>query len=88
MKAVSAKKDNTMKLFGTVKSFDEIKGYGTIKPEAGGDELRFEKSAVQWGIATTPKNERRLSYEVGRMAAATLAPSICIPRKLAGLGSM
>jgi CspA family cold shock protein len=66
MKAVSAKKDNNMKLFGTVKSFDETKGYGIIKPEAGGDELRFEKSAVQWDNATTPKTERRLSYEVGK----------------------
>ena len=26
----------------------------------------FEKSAVQWGNATTPKTERRLSYEVGK----------------------
>jgi CspA family cold shock protein len=66
MTAVSAKKDNIMKLFGTVKTFDETKGYGTIKPEAGGDELRFEKSAVQWGNETTPKTERRLSYEVGK----------------------
>jgi CspA family cold shock protein len=66
MTAVSAKKDKLMKLFGTVKSFDETKGYGTIKPEAGGEELRFEKNAVQWGSATTPKTERRLSYEVGK----------------------
>jgi len=66
MMAVSAKKDNNMKLFGTVKTFDEAKGYGTIKPEAGGEELRFEKSAVQWGNATTPKTERRVSYEVGK----------------------
>ena len=55
-----------MKLFGTVKLFDEIKGYGKIKPEAGGGELRFEKSAVQWGDETTPKTERRLSYEIGK----------------------
>jgi CspA family cold shock protein len=60
------KKDNIMKLFGTVKLFDDIKGYGTIKPEAGGDELRFEKSAVRWGDATTSKAERRLSYEIGK----------------------
>ena len=39
MTAVSAKKDNIMKLYGTVKTFDEAKGYGTIKPEAGGDVL-------------------------------------------------
>lgn len=64
--AVSAKKDIIMKLFGTVKTFDETKGFGTIKPEAGGNDLRFEKSAVNWGDATTPKTERRLSYEVGK----------------------
>ena len=28
-----------MKYFGTVKSFDAIKGLGEIKPEAGGDAL-------------------------------------------------
>ena len=66
MMAVSAKKDIIMKLFGTVKTFDETKGFGTIKPEAGGNDLRFEKSAVNWGDATTPKTERRLSYEVGK----------------------
>ena len=55
-----------MKLFGTVKIFDEIKGYGTIKPEAGGENLRFENSAVHWGNAMTPKLERRLSYEVSK----------------------
>jgi len=66
MTVVSARKELGMKLFGTVKLFDEIKGYGTIRPEAGGDELRFERSAVQWGDATTPKSERRLSYELGK----------------------
>ena len=55
-----------MKLFGTVKSFDETKGYGIIKPEAGGDELRFEKSAMHWGTATSPKADGRVSYEVGK----------------------
>ena len=54
-----------MKYFGTVKAFDVDQGYGSIKPETGGDELRFERSAVRWGDATTPKAERRLSYEVG-----------------------
>ena len=55
-----------MKLFGTVKTFDEAKGFGSIKPEIGNEELRFENSAVSWGDATTPKTERRLSYEVGK----------------------
>jgi len=66
MTAVSAKKDIIMKLYGTVKTFDETKGFGTIKPETGDNDLRFEKSAVNWGDATTPKTERRLSYEIGK----------------------
>ena len=36
-----------MKYFGTIKSFDTIKGHGEIKQEAGGDDLRFEKSAIR-----------------------------------------
>ena len=53
-------------LFGTIKKFDETKGVGSIKPENGHNELSFEKSAVQWGEATTPKIDRRLSYELGK----------------------
>ena len=34
-----------MKFFGTVNSFDVDQGRGSIKPEAGGDNLAFEKSA-------------------------------------------
>ncbi len=43
-----------MKLFGTVKSFDTIKGHGEIKPEVGSDVLRFEKSAIAWGNGSSP----------------------------------
>ena len=53
-------------LFGTIKNYDEAKGIGSIKPEVGENELPFEKSAVQWGNATTPKVDRRLSFEIGK----------------------
>ena len=53
-------------LFGTIKAFDETKGVGSIQPENGPNQLPFEKSAVQWGDATTPKIDRRLSYELGK----------------------
>ena len=43
-----------MKHFGTVKSFDSVKGLGEITPEAGGDLIRFDKSAIAWD-----KNEER-----------------------------
>ena len=54
-----------MKLFGTVKSYDESKGFGSLLPENGKDELRFESSAVRWGRNSSPRTEQRLSYELG-----------------------
>jgi CspA family cold shock protein len=53
-------------LFGKIRNFNESTGAGTIKPENGNAELHFAKSAVNWGDATTPKVDRRLSYEVGK----------------------
>lgn len=57
-----------MKLFGTVQSFDSAKGFGSIKPEAGGDNLRFENSAIKWNRTDSPQAEQRLSYELGTNA--------------------
>ena len=55
-----------MKIFGTVNSFDVDQGRGSIKPEAGGDNLPVERSAFMWDIkATPPKTGQRLSYELG-----------------------
>ena len=54
-----------MKHFGTVKSYDEASGEGRLQPEQGGEELRFDKSAFQWGASPAPKAGQRLSYDVG-----------------------
>jgi cold shock CspA family protein len=54
-----------MKYFGTVKSFDTVKGHGEIKQEAGGDDLGFEKSAISWDKDIAPTAGQRLSYERG-----------------------
>ena len=55
-----------MKYFGTVNSFDVNQGRGSIKPETGGDNLGFERSAFSWDIkAHPPTTGQRLSYEVG-----------------------
>ena len=54
-----------MKYFGTVKSFDTVKGLGEIKPEAGGDMLPFERSAFSWKNDSVPTVGQRLSYDVG-----------------------
>ena len=54
-----------MKNFGIVKSFDTVKGDGEIKPEAGGEMLRFERSSFSWENASVPTIGQRLSYDVG-----------------------
>jgi cold shock protein len=54
-----------MKLFGTVQSFDTNKGQGEIKPESGGNLIRFEKSAIAWDKNVAPTVGQRLSYEPG-----------------------
>ena len=55
-----------MKNFGTVNTFDADQGKGSIKPEAGGDNLAFERSAFSWDIkANPPTTGQRLSYELG-----------------------
>jgi cold shock CspA family protein len=54
-----------MKYFGTVKSFDSANGHGEIKPETGGNDLRFDKAAISWGNDNPPSAGQRLSYDVG-----------------------
>ena len=55
-----------MKYFGTVKSFDTSKGHGEITQEAGGNDLPFEKSAIQWDKNVAPTVGQRLSYDLGQ----------------------
>ena len=59
-------KEHTMKYFGTVKSFDTTKGHGEIKQEAGGNDLRFETTAIMWDKNVAPVIGQRLSYDVGQ----------------------
>ena len=55
-----------MKYFGTVTTFDIDQGKGSIKPETGGDNLAFERSAFAWDVkANPPTTGQRLSYDVG-----------------------
>jgi CspA family cold shock protein len=61
-----------MKYFGTVKSFDETQGRGSITPEKGGEGLRFERSAISWDTVS-PKSGQRLSYELAEKDGRTSA---------------
>lgn len=49
---------------GTVKFFDNAKGYGFITNEAGGNDAFVHMTAVQAAGMTTLEKEQRISYEL------------------------
>jgi CspA family cold shock protein len=49
---------------GTVKFFDETKGYGFITNEAGGNDAFVHISAVQAAGMSSLEKEQRLSYDL------------------------
>lgn len=65
---------------GTVKFFNEAKGYGFIAPDGGGNDAFVHISAVEnSGMGTLHENQR-VTYELqpdrrGKMAAANLKPA-------------
>lgn len=64
---------------GTVKWFNEQKGFGFIQPEAGGSDVFVHISAVQRAGLNGLNEGQRVSYELekdkrsGKMAATQLA---------------
>ncbi len=62
---------------GTVKFFNELKGYGFIAPEGGGGDAFVHISAVERSGMDTLRENQRVSYELeqdrrGKMAAVNL----------------
>ena len=61
---------------GTVKSFDQARGRGTIEADSGGEYLLFELSGVYRKPSVTPVVGQRLSYNLvtsgGRRCAVNL----------------
>ncbi|NIJ07955.1 CspA family cold shock protein [Sphingomonas vulcanisoli] len=49
---------------GTVKFFDNAKGYGFIAPEGGGPDAFVHISAVERAGMSTLDKEQRVSYEL------------------------
>ena len=63
---------------GTVKFFNEDKGYGFIQPDNGGNDSFVHISAVQAAGLGTLQKDQRVSYEVetgrnGKESAVNLA---------------
>lgn len=62
---------------GTVKFFNEQKGYGFIAPEGGGGDAFVHISAVEHSGMSTLRENQRVSYDLqedrrGKMAAVNL----------------
>ena len=62
---------------GTVKFFNESKGYGFIAPDEGGNDAFVHISAVENSGMRTLRENQRVSYELqedrrGKMAAVNL----------------
>ena len=62
---------------GTVKFFNEGKGYGFIAPDGGGNDAFVHISAVENSGMRTLRENQRVSYELqedrrGKMAAVNL----------------
>jgi CspA family cold shock protein len=49
---------------GTVKFFNETKGYGFIAPDGGGDDAFVHISAVERAGMRSLQKEERISYEL------------------------
>lgn len=66
-----------MAINGTVKFFNEAKGYGFIAPDEGKDDAFVHISAVERAGLSTLTQNQRVSYELeedrrGKMAAVNL----------------
>ena len=62
---------------GTVKFFNESKGYGFIQPDGGGNDAFVHMSAVERAGMRTLRENQRVSYDLeqdnrGKMSAANL----------------
>ncbi|HEX5237235.1 MAG TPA: cold-shock protein [Sphingomicrobium sp.] len=65
---------------GTVKFFNENKGYGFIAPDGGGNDAFVHISAVERSGMRTLRQDQRVSFELqedrrGKMAAVNLKPA-------------
>jgi CspA family cold shock protein len=62
---------------GVVKWFNDVKGFGFIQPEEGGDDVFAHFSAVQMEGFRTLKQGAKVSYEVVQGPKGMLAQNIC-----------
>jgi CspA family cold shock protein len=62
---------------GTVKWFNDAKGFGFIEPEGGGEDVFAHFSAIQMEGFRTLKQGGKVSYELVQGPKGQLAQNIC-----------
>jgi CspA family cold shock protein len=62
--------------YGTVKWFNDAKGFGFIEPEGGGDDVFAHFSAIQMEGFRTLKQGSRVSYDLVQGPKGNLAQNI------------
>ena len=65
---------------GTIKFFNETKGYGFIEPDGGGKDVFVHITAFERAGLNAPSEGERWQFEVekdrrGRLQASTVAPA-------------
>lgn len=65
---------------GTVKFFNETKGYGFIAPDGGGNDAFVHISAVERSGMRSLRQDQRVTYDLqqdnrGKMSAVNLKPA-------------
>ena len=61
---------------GTVKWFNDSKGFGFITPDEGGDDLFAHFSAIQSAGFKSLKENQKVSFEIGQGAKGPSATNI------------
>jgi len=62
---------------GTVKWFNDVKGFGFIEPEGGGEDIFAHFSAIQMDGFRTLKQGAKVTYEPVEGPKGKLAQNIC-----------
>jgi CspA family cold shock protein len=62
---------------GTVKWFNDVKGFGFIQPEDGGDDVFAHFSAIRMEGFRTLKQGGRVSFDLVQGPKGQLAQNIC-----------
>lgn len=65
-----------MQFFGTVKWFNDAKGFGFIEPEGGGSDVFAHFSAIQMEGFRTLKQGSRVAFELTKGPKGDLAQNI------------